>query len=51
MKFSKYNDVKIFKAELIKNNIIKKDFDLQGSTYRLTEEQKNQFVKDFNKYK
>ena len=51
MKFSKYNDVKMFKAELIKKNIIKKDFDLQGSTYRLTEEQKNQFVKDFNKFK
>ncbi len=51
MKFTKYNDVKVFKAELIKNNIIKKDFDLQGSTYRLTEEQKNQFIKDFNKFK
>ena len=51
IKFSKYNDVKVFKAELIKKNIIKKDFDLQGSTYRLTEEQKNQLIKDFNKFK
>ena len=51
MKFTKYNDVKVFKAELINNNIIKKDFVVNGSTYRLTEEQKNQFIKDFNKFK
>ena len=51
MKFTKYDDVKVFKAELINNNIIKKDFVVNGSTYRLTEEQKNQFIKDFNKFK
>ena len=51
MKFSKYDDVKIFKTELIKNNVIKKDFDLQGSTYRLTEEQKNQLIDDFKTFK
>ena len=51
MKFSKYEDVKVFKTELIKNNVIKKDFDLQGSTYRLTEEQKNQLIEYFKKFK
>ena len=51
MKFTKYDDVKVFKAELINNNIIKRDFVVNGSTYRLTEEQKNQFIKDFNKFK
>ena len=49
MKLSKYDNVKQFKKYLIDNKVIKKEFDLQGSTYRLTEEQKNQFIKDFKK--
>ena len=49
MKLSKYDNVKQFKKYLIDNKVIKKEFDLQGSTYRLTEEQKIQFNIDFKK--
>ena len=51
MKHSKYKSLKDFKLQLINNDVIKKDFTLNGSTYRLTEEQKKQFIKDFNKFK
>ncbi len=50
MNYSKYTNLKTFKEELIKNNIIKNDFTYSNSVYRLTEEQKNQFIIDFNKF-
>lgn len=49
MKHSKFEDITEFKTELIKKNIIKKDFKIAGSTYRLTEEQKKQFIINFKK--
>ena len=50
IKFSKFSSVKLFKEALIKNNIIKNDFTLSNNTYILTEEQKKQFIIDFNKF-
>ena len=50
MKLSKIEDIKEFKKTLIDKNIIKKDFDLAGSTYRLTEQQKKQLINDFTKF-
>ena len=50
MKLSNIEDIKEFKKTLIEKNIIKKDFDLAGSTYRLTEQQKKQLINDFTKF-
>ena len=50
MKLSNIEDIKEFKKTLIDKNIIKKDFDLAGSTYRLTEQQKKQLINDFTKF-
>ncbi len=44
---TKYNKLQEFKDYLIKKNVIKSDFKIAGSTYRLSEEQKTQFINDF----
>ena len=47
MKFTKYKHQSEFKEYLKTKNIIKSDFKIAGSTYRLTTEQKTQFINDF----
>ena len=47
MKHSNFDDFKEFKNKLIEKNIIKKDFKLVGSSYRLTKEQKETFINEF----
>lgn len=49
MKLSKYENRNEFKECLKKKQIIKSDFKLAGSTYRLSTEQKTQFINDFIK--
>ena len=50
MKCSKYDNFNDFKTDLIEKNIIKKDFKLAGSTYRLTKEQKETFINEFVRF-
>lgn len=47
MKHSNFDDFKEFKNKLIEKNIIKKDFKLVGSSYRLTKDQKETFINEF----
>jgi len=47
MKHSNIKNFNEFKDKLIEKNIIKKDFKLVGSSYRLTKDQKETFINEF----